>query len=118
MSVETAAAASLTNFAFDQRRRSERRICDLQVVVRTSGGDMSGRLVDVSAGGLGLRIATLSPLKPGMKLLVVHHRLGDIPCVLRWSMHPRYGAEFLAGRNALSRVHALYDALPRAPDEI
>ena len=118
MSAETFGVESVIRPAFDQRRRSERRRCDLPVVVRTGGGDLPATLIDVSAGGFGLRMATLALLRPGTKLLVVHPRLGEVSCVLRWSMHPRYGAEFTAGLHMLARVHAFYDALPRAPGEI
>lgn len=109
---------SVTRPAFDQRRRSERRRCDLDVVVRAGAGDLSARLLDVSADGFGLRIATLMALKPGARLLVIHPRLGEVPCALRWAMHPRYGAEFTAGRHARGRVHAFYDSLPPAAGEI
>ena len=118
MPAETPGVESAIRPGFEPRRRSERRACDLDVVVRTGNGDLPARLFDVSAGGFGLRIATLMALKPGARLLVIHPRLGEVACVLRWAMHPRYGAECLAGSHAQSRVHAFYDSLPRAPGEI
>ena len=117
MPAESIRVDSLTSHAVHQRRRSERRNCDLEVVVRANGGDLPARLIDVSAGGLGLRIGSLVALRPGTRLIIAHHLLGEIACVLRWSMHPRYGAEFRAGRHALARVEAFYDALPRAPKQ-
>jgi hypothetical protein len=118
MPAETPGVESTIRPGFDHRRRSERRACDLDVVVRTGSGELPARLLDVSAGGLGLHIATLMALKPGARLLVIHPRFGEVPCVLRWAMHPRYGAECLAGSHAQGRVHAFYDALPRGPGEI
>ena len=104
--------------ALDQRRRSERRACDLRVVVRLASGEVAARLVNISAGGIGAEIETLVPLRPSTQFLLVHPRLGEIPCVLRWAMHPRYGAEYLAARQSLERISAFYDALPPAPGQL
>ncbi|MCX7351218.1 MAG: PilZ domain-containing protein [Alphaproteobacteria bacterium] len=109
---------SATHPARDQRRRSARRACSLDVTVRTGDGDYSATLNELSAGGMGLRIGALMALKPGTQLLIAHPQLGEVPCVLRWAMHPRYGAEFQASSQTLARALALYDTLPPAPDEI
>ena len=101
--------------AYSQRRRSERRLCDLPVVVRTSGGEFLASLLDLSSGGAGLRIATLMPFRPGARFRLVDARIGDIRCVVRWAMHPRYGVEFAAGPQTLARIHAFYDTLPAPP---
>lgn len=90
----------------------------LGVKMRGPGGDYPARLIDLSAQGLGLRIDSLTPLRPGTRLLLVHPELGEVPCVLRWSIHPRYGAEFQAGSRALGRIRALYDSLPPAPGDM
>lgn len=100
------------------RRRSERRACPLAVIVRSTAGDHPARLLDLSSGGAGMRIDTLVPLKPGTRFILIHPALGEVPCILRWAMHPRYGAEFQTGRQTLSRIGALYDSLPPAPGEI
>lgn len=103
--------------AFDQRRRSERRLCNLDVVVRADGAEFPAFILDISDGGFGLRIATLMTLKPGARLLVIHPEFGEVPCALRWTMPPRYGAEFTGRRSARDRVHAFYDGLPPAAGE-
>jgi len=118
MPAESTGVENAIRPAVDLRRRSVRRVCNLDVVVRIDGGDIAARLLDISESGLGLSIASLMALKPGVRLLIIHPRLGEVPCLLRWAMHPRYGAECLAGRHALGRVHAFYDSLPRAPGEI
>ena len=99
----------------DKRRGWERRACALAVSMRTPGGDYAARLIDFSPGGIGVRIDALTPLRLGTRLLLVHPALGEVPCVLRWSTHPRYGAEFQAGSHALARIRALYDSLPPVP---
>lgn len=101
-----------------QRRRSERRACDLRIAVRIGSGEVGGRLLNVSAGGIGAEIDTLVPLKPGTQFHIAHPQLGDIACVVRWAMHPRYGAEYQAPRQALERISAFYDTLPPAPGQI
>lgn len=104
--------------SFDLRRRSERRSCPLAVTVRSSAGEHLARLIDLSSGGAGLRIDTLVAMKPGSRFILIHPALGEVPCILRWAMHPRYGAEFQTGSYTLSRIGALYDSLPPAPGEI
>ena len=103
--------------ALDQRRRWERRPCALTVTVRFVSGEHSARLLDLSAGGAGIRIETLVALKPGTRFVLVHPALGEVPCILRWALHPRYGAEFLPDSRAWARIGALYDSLPPAPGE-
>ncbi|MEI7599606.1 MAG: PilZ domain-containing protein [Aestuariivirga sp.] len=102
----------------DQRRRSERRPCPLAVTVRCNAGDHPARLIDLSSGGAGIRIDTLVALKPGTRFFLIHPALGEVPCILRWAMHPRYGAEFQMGNYTLSRIGALYDSLPPGPGDI
>lgn len=109
---------SASHPTLDQRRRSERRACSLAVTVRTGSGDYLAQLLDLSADGVGLRIDTLALLKPGVRLILIHPELGEVPSVLRWSMHPRYGAELQATGRALTRIRALYDSLPPGPGEI
>ncbi len=98
-----------------QRRRSERRPCDLAVVVRTGDGEFPARLLDLSSGGAGLQVATLLPFRAGARFHVVGAQFGDIRCVIRWAIHPRYGVEFAAGPQTLARIHAVYDSLPAPP---
>lgn len=102
----------------DQRRRSERRPCPLAVTVRSSAGDHLARLIDLSSGGAGIRIDTLVALKPGTRFILIHPALGEVPCILRWAMHPRYGAEFQIGSQTVARIGALYDSLPPGIGEI
>lgn len=109
---------SASHPALDQRRRSERRACSLAVTLRTGDGDYLARLLDLSAEGVGLRINTLSPLKAGTRLTLAHPELGEVPCVLRWCTHPRYGAEFEAAGRGLTRIRAVYDSLPPGPGDI
>ena len=104
--------------SLSQRRRSERRICSDVARVRMAGGEYAARLVDISTGGIGLTIEAFLPLRPGTDVVVIHPQLGEVACQLRWSMHPRYGADFRAGSHALSRVMAFYDSLPRNPGEL
>ncbi|MCA3555215.1 PilZ domain-containing protein [Aestuariivirga sp.] len=112
------AVLPLSHPALDQRRRSGRRACSLAVTVRTGGGDYLARLLDLSADGIALRIDALAPLRVGARLILIHPELCEVACVLRWSMHPRYGAEFQATDRALARIRAFYDSLPPGLGEI
>ena len=98
--------------ALDQRRRSERRSCRLRVGLITPFGMFHARLEDISEGGVGFALDTMLMLKPGERLTLAHEALGEVPCIVRWCLHPRYGAEFVAGGSALAGVRALYDSLP------
>lgn len=112
-----AEALRLALSPFDQRRRSERRPCALSVTVRSVTGEHPARLLDLSSGGAGIRIETLLKLGPGSWVVLCHPALGEVPCILRWAMHPRYGAEFRADSRTRSRIGALYDSLPPARDD-
>lgn len=100
-----------------QRRRSERRGCDLMITVRAAGAEYAARLLDLSEGGAGLGIATLIPFRPGATIRLAGAPLGDVRCVIRWAIHPRYGVEFQGGPQTLERVRALYDSLPAPTGE-
>ena len=104
--------------ALDQRRRSARRACGFTVKLRIDGKDCSATLLDLSAEGAGLRTDALLPLRAGMRLMLIHPQLGEVPGVLRWAMRPRYGVEFEATYHALAGVRAVYDSLSRAPGDI
>lgn len=104
--------------ALDQRRRSERRSCRLDVTLRTPGGDCHALLLDISAGGVGIRLDTLMRLRPGMTVSLVAPLLGQVTCVVRWAMPPLYGAEFTAAGHALTGVRRFYDSLPPAHGEM
>jgi hypothetical protein len=95
----------------DLRRRSERRACSLAVVLHMAGRDCSATLTDLSPEGAGLQIDTNLALRPGMRLVLMHPRLGGVPGVLRWAMHPRYGIEFETSHHALARLRTLYESL-------
>lgn len=99
----------------DQRRRSERRSCSLRVALIARHGTIHARLEDISAGGIGFTAETLLALKPGETLLLTHGALGQVSCVVRWSMHPRYGAEFTQQGKPLVLVNAFYDSLGTGP---
>lgn len=101
--------------AFDQRRRSERRACALTAVIDTGRGAASARITDLSACGIGFVLDTVLALRPGERMLMRHDQLGSVPCVIRWVMHPRYGAEFDAGGKLLAQINAFYDSLPHHP---
>lgn len=104
--------------ATDLRRRSERRSCRLDVTLRTPGGDCQALLLDISAEGIGIRVDALMRLRPGTPVSLVAPPLGDVSCIVRWAMPPRYGAEFTAAATALAGVRSFYDSLPSAAGEM
>lgn len=101
----------------DQRRHSERRGCRLRVGIVTRHGTFHALLNDLSAGGIGFTVDRLLALRPGERLVMSHHDLGEVACVVRWSAHPRYGAEFETGSKLPAGIRAFYDTLGPAPDE-
>ncbi len=101
---------------YDQRRRTDRRDCSLDVIITTRHGDVRARIHNISAGGIGFSIDPVISLKPGDLFTLRHEKLGDVACVVRWSMQSRHGAEFTESGAALASVHAFYDALPSSQD--
>lgn len=101
----------------DQRRRSERRRCRLDVGLIVPRGTVQALLENISAGGIGFTVDRFVALRPGERVILSHHDLGEVCCVVRWSAHPRYGAEFEAGGKLPAALKAFYDALGPAPGE-
>lgn len=101
----------------DQRRRLERRDCDLQAMAGTSHGDARVRVLNISAGGIGFTIDPMLALKPGDRMTLRHDLLGEIPCLIRWSLHPRYGAEFEFSGKIPAGISAFYDSLSSGPEK-
>lgn len=116
--VSLGVAQSTARTAFDQRRRSARRSCRLQVILRTSAGDWNALLLEISAEGFGIHADSLVRLRPGQPVSLVTPQLGVITSIVRWATPPRYGAEFTAAGNTLARVQSFYDSLPPAPSEM
>lgn len=96
----------------DQRRRTDRRPCNLEATITMRHGEFRARIHNLSAGGLGFSIDPVIPLRPGEIFTLRHEKLGDVACVVRWSMQSRHGAEFTGAAAALASVHAYYDTLP------
>ncbi len=95
---------------FDPRRR-DRRDCDLGAVITTSSGESGARLLNISAGGVGFTIDPMLGLKPGEKIMLRQELLGEVRCIVRWTLHPRYGAEFEPAGRTPPGARALYDSL-------
>lgn len=103
---------------FELRRRSERRSTSLAAVIVTSDGEVHARLTDVSAGGLGLRVDHLAMLRPGQHLRVTCPQFGEVTCIIRWAIPPRYGAEVTSRGHELARLRHFYDTLPSAVEDM
>lgn len=101
----------------DQCRRLERRDCDLQATAGTSHGDARVRVINISAGGIGFTIDPMLTLKPGDRITLQHERLGAVPCLIRWSLHPRYGAEFAFAGKIPTGISTFYDSRPPGPEK-
>ena len=100
---------------FDHRRR-DRRACDLGAAVVTCHGEWRARIINVSAGGLGFTIDPMLGLKPGQHIMMRQQTLGQVRCIVRWSLHPRYGAEFDPPGRTPAGARTLYDLLgPETP---
>lgn len=95
---------------FDHRRRDRRR-CDLGAAIIISHGELRARIVDISAGGIGFTIDPILGLKPGERIIMRQETLGEVRCVIRWSIHPRYGAAFDPDDRTPPGARTLYDSL-------
>lgn len=100
----------------DQRRRSERRACDLPAFIITRHGEIRARVNNLSAGGAGISIDPVVSLRPGETFLLRSDQLGEIPCIVRWTMHPRLGVEFAVAGQSLAAAHRFYDQLQPSGD--
>jgi hypothetical protein len=95
---------------FDHRRR-DRRSCDIGAAIISSQGEWRARIINISAGGLGFTIDPMFGLKPGEPITVRQQTLGQVRCTVRWSLHPRYGAEFEPPGRTPPGARTLYDSL-------
>lgn len=100
-----------------QRLRAERRQCSLAIAIETPHGKAGATLRNISAGGIGFETDPILLLRPGDHVLASHPAIGRIACVVRWAIHPRYGAEFIGSQLGRSTALAFYDSLPPAPGE-
>ena len=96
--------------SFDLRQR-ERRGCNLFAVISTIHGESGVRIINISAGGVGFTIDPMLALKPGERVTLRQAVLGEVRCIIRWTIHPRYGAEFDPPGRSPPGARALYDSL-------
>lgn len=95
---------------FDHRH-SERRDCDLAAAVTTGHGESRARIINISGGGLSFTIDTMLRLRPGERITMRQQLLGDVRCIVRWTIHPRYGAAFEPDEKMPPGVRVIYDSL-------
>lgn len=96
---------------FDPRRR-DRRACDLRAVICTRDGELSARILNISGEGIGFAIDPLLGLKPGDGITLRQETMGEVRCIVRWTLHPRYGAEFEPPGKTPPGVRDIYDSIP------
>jgi hypothetical protein len=101
---------------FDHRRR-DRRGCDIGAAIIISHGELRARIFNISAGGIGFTIDPMLGLKPGERILMRQEMLGEVRCVIRWSIHPRYGAAFDPDDRTPPGARNLYDSLGQETDQ-
>jgi hypothetical protein len=94
----------------DHRLR-DRRDCDIGATVISCHGEWRARIINISAGGLGFAIDPMLALKPGERITVRQQTLGEARCIVRWSLHPRYGAAFEPPGRMPPGAGTLYDSL-------
>lgn len=99
--------------SIDQRRR-DRRDCSLRAIITTVHGESGARIINISEGGLGFTIDPMLALKPGEKVTLRQQVLGEVRCIIRWTTHPRYGAEFEPPGRTPPGARTLYDSLGAA----
>jgi hypothetical protein len=92
-------------------RHSERRDCDLAAALNTLHGESRARIVNISGGGLSFTIDTMLRLKPGERITMRQQLLGEVRCIVRWTVHPRYGAAFEPDEKMPPGVRTFYDSL-------
>jgi PilZ domain len=111
MSIELAGVDRFNTVRPFDHRRLDRRACDLRAALATSHGEIGARIVNISAAGVGFTIDPMLGLKPGERVILKQETLGEVRCIVRWTMHPRYGAEFEPGGRTPPGAHALYEEL-------
>lgn len=95
---------------FDHRQ-TERRDCDLAAAVTTGHGESRARIVNISGGGLSFTIDTMLRLRPGERVTIRQDMLGEVRCIVHWTLHPRYGAAFEPPGRMPPGARAVYDSL-------
>jgi hypothetical protein len=93
-------------------RRAERRRCRIEATILTAHGETGVTIIDIAAGGLALLVDPLLPLKPGERIMVRQQTLGEVRCIIRWGLHPRYGVQFDPPGRTPSGAQKLYGSLP------
>jgi hypothetical protein len=101
---------------FDHRRR-DRRVCDIGAAIIISHGELRARIFNISPGGIGFTIDPLLGLKPGERILMRQAMLGEVRCLIRWSIHPRYGAAFDPDDRKPPGARNFYDSLGPETDQ-
>jgi hypothetical protein len=54
-------------------------------------------------------------LRPGERIMMRQDMLGEVRCIVRWTLHPRYGAAFEPNGKMPPGVRAVCDSL--GPDQ-
>ncbi len=96
-------------------RRAERRACHIPAGIVTSYGETGAVILNISAGGLALRVDPLMTLRPGERISVRQDVLGELRCTVRWGLHPRYGVQFDHPGGTPPGARRLYDSLLNQP---
>jgi len=94
---------------FDNRH-SDRRECNLAAAVTTGHGERRARIVNISGGGLSFAIDTMLGLRPGERIMIRQEMLGEVRCIVRWTLHPRYGAAYEPPGTIPPGARAIYDS--------
>jgi hypothetical protein len=97
-------------------RRADRRKCRIEAGIVTPHGETGAIILDIAAGGLALLVDPLLTLKPGERITVKQKMLGEVRCVIRWGLHPRYGVQFDPPGRTPPGAQRLYESLPPGPD--
>ena len=97
-------------------RRADRRRCRIDAGLVTPYGETGAVIMDIGAGGLALLVDPLLTLKPGERITVREKLLGEVRCVIRWGLHPRYGVQFDPPGKTPPGAHRLYESLPPSED--
>jgi hypothetical protein len=95
---------------FDHRH-GDRRECNLAATVTTGHGECRARIVDISQGGLSFSIDAMLKLRPGERFVMRQDVLREVRCIVRWRLHPRYGAAFEPAGRMPPGARAIYDSL-------
>lgn len=91
----------------ERRMTIPRYACSIHARIALASGETHCTVIDVSTGGLGIRLDAVIRLKNGQPVIITAPQLGGLRGTVQWVMANRAGIAFTPNSNDLSHVKAL-----------